>query len=167
MHVCIYIYIYIGQRAGTMCQLSSIRRTVRAPSSPPEARHTSSLQSKQLHTKMKHRPRGRISRGPHGAHPQSAADLVAWSLRLPRERKPDEGRARVRHAMRTLKGATGLDSVYHTGVCEINAHLDGARVFHVPTTLPSFQSWRKDAQQQLTQVSVYFTDRLYSPCACQ
>ena len=53
-----------------------------------------------------------------------------------------------------------------TGVCEINTPLYGAGVFNVPTPLPSFQSWRKDAQQQLTKISVYFTDRLHSPCAC-
>ena len=53
-----------------------------------------------------------------------------------------------------------------TGVCEIKTHLDGAGVLNVPTSLPLFQSWRKDAQQQLTTMSVYFTDRLHSPCAC-
>ena len=28
----------------------------------------------------------------------------------------------------------------HTGVCEMNTHLDGAGVFNVPTPLPVFQS---------------------------
>ena len=28
--------------------------------------------------------------------------------------------------------------------------VDGAGAFNVPTPLPSIQSWRKDAQQQLT-----------------
>ena len=35
--------------------------------------------------------------------------------------------------------------------------------------LPLFQSWRRDAQQQLAKTGVYFTDRfdrLHSPCAC-
>ena len=45
-----------------------------------------------------------------------------------------------------------------TSLCEVNTHLDGAGVFNVPTPLPLFQSWRKDAQQQLTQMNVYFTD---------
>ena len=36
----------------------------------------------------------------------------------------------------------------------------------VPTLLPLFQSWKKDAQQQLTQMSVYFTDRWHSHCPC-
>ena len=57
-------------------------------------------------------------------------------------------------------------STNHAGVCEINTHLDVAGVFNVPTPLPIFQSWRKDAQRQLTQMSGYFTDRLHSPCAC-
>ena len=34
-----------------------------------------------------------------------------------------------------------------------------------PNPAPLFQSWRKDAQQQLTKMAVYFTDRLHSPCA--
>ena len=42
----------------------------------------------------------------------------------------------------------------HDGVCEINTHLDGAGVFNVPTSLHSFQSWRKDAQEQLTKLIV-------------
>ena len=53
-----------------------------------------------------------------------------------------------------------------TGVCEISTHLDGAGVFNVPTPLSLFQSWRKDAQQELTNMSVYLTDRLHSPRAC-
>ena len=52
-----------------------------------------------------------------------------------------------------------------TGVCEIKVPLDGAGVFNVPTPLPLFQSWQKDAQQQLTKMSCCFTDRLHSPCA--
>ena len=32
-----------------------------------------------------------------------------------------------------------------TGGCEINTHCDGAGVFNIPTPLPSFLSWRKDA----------------------
>ena len=53
-----------------------------------------------------------------------------------------------------------------TGVCEINTHLDGTGNFTVPTPLPVFQSWWKDAQQQLTKLSVCFADRLHSPFAC-
>ena len=53
-----------------------------------------------------------------------------------------------------------------TGVCETNTHPDGAGVFNVPTPLPLFQSWRQDTPQQLTKLSVVFTDRLHSPCAC-
>ena len=37
-----------------------------------------------------------------------------------------------------------------TGACEINIFLDGSFVSNVLTPLPLFQSWRKDAQQQLT-----------------
>ena len=36
-------------------------------------------------------------------------------------------------------------------VCEISTHLDGAGVFTVPTPPPLFQSWPKDAPQQLTK----------------
>ena len=77
---------------------------------------------------------------------------------------------RVTHFRLLVSGPVSYSNVEtkirHTGVCEINTHLDGAGVFNVPTPLPVFQSWRKDAQQQLTQMSVYLTDRLHSPCAC-
>ena len=53
---------------------------------------------------------------------------------------------------RSRSGGTG------TGVCETNTRWRWR--FHVLTPLPLFQSWRKDAQQQLTTMSVYFTDRL-------
>ena len=51
-------------------------------------------------------------------------------------------------------------------VSEINSHLDVAGVFYVPTPLPSFQSRRVDAPQQVATNSVYFTDRLHSLCSC-
>ena len=53
-----------------------------------------------------------------------------------------------------------------TGVCEINTHFNLAAFLHVLTPLPVFQSCRKDAGQQLTKMSVYFTRRVRSMCAC-
>ena len=53
-----------------------------------------------------------------------------------------------------------------TGMCEINIHFNLAVFLHVLTPLPVFQSCRKDAGQQLTKMSVYFTDRLHSMCVC-
>ena len=50
----------------------------------------------------------------------------------------------------------------HTGVCEINTHFGLVVFLHVLTPLPVFESCRKGAGQQLTKVSVYFTDRLHS-----
>ena len=83
-----------------------------------------------------------------------------------------------RFEMRTLCGGRScglnffwcLPSSLHfwftTGVCEINTHFDLAVFLHVLTPLPVFQSCRKDAGQQLTKMSVYFTRRLHSMCAC-
>ena len=60
----------------------------------------------------------------------------------------------------TLEFLDPGDSYYmnHSGVCELNTHLDGDCVFNVWAPLPLLQSWRKDTQQQLTKVNVYFTD---------
>ena len=43
-------------------------------------------------------------------------------------------------------------------VCEINTQFDLAVFLHVLTPLPVFQSCGKDAGQQLTKMSAYFTD---------
>ena len=52
--------------------------------------------------------------------------------------------------------------------CLWNKHSSRRRLcLQSPDPLPYFQSWRKDTPRQLTNTSVYFTDRLHSHWPCQ
>ena len=52
-----------------------------------------------------------------------------------------------------------VESLHNIADCYFNVDV-------VPTPLPLFQSWWKDAQQQPTKMNVCFTDRCHSPRAC-